>query len=150
MRGTPAAGELLGRQPLARLFWRSTAAARLNQATPVVLGAALWAFTGNATSLLFVALSPLMMVANVVSDRQTGRRRYRRELVAYERQRAEVERRMAEVSTVEGRRLRLAYPDAGTVLATAAGPRRRLWERRREAPDFLAVRLGLAELPSRI
>ena len=41
-------------------------------------------------------------------------------------------------------------PDPAEVLLTALGPRRRLWERRRDDVDALQLRLGLANLPSRI
>jgi DNA segregation ATPase FtsK/SpoIIIE, S-DNA-T family len=36
------------------------------------------------------------------------------------------------------------------VRSIAARPRRRLWERRRTDPDYLVLRVGTADLPSRV
>ena len=41
-------------------------------------------------------------------------------------------------------------PDPAAVLSIAAGPRRRLWERRRTDPDYLLLRVGTADLPSAV
>jgi DNA segregation ATPase FtsK/SpoIIIE, S-DNA-T family len=117
---------------------------------PVVLGGVLWAVTRNASTLLFVALSPVMMIGNVISDRFSGRRKYRRDLVSYQQRLAEAEHRLADELLREGRRRREEQPDPAALLATALGPDLRLWERRRDGPDFLVLRLGLAELDSAI
>jgi S-DNA-T family DNA segregation ATPase FtsK/SpoIIIE len=116
---------------------------------PLVLGGVLWATTGSTATLLFMLMSPLMMGASVVSERRSGRRRYRRERATYAERRAAAEEELARAREDEGRRRRDDHPDPATVGAIAAGPRGRLWERRREDRDFLEVRLGLAGLPAR-
>jgi FtsK/SpoIIIE family/Inner membrane component of T3SS, cytoplasmic domain len=50
--------------------------------------------------------------------------------------------------TGEAEALRERWPDPATVLLTALGPGRRLWERDPGHPDALTVRLGTADLPS--
>ncbi|MFC5028130.1 FHA domain-containing protein [Streptomyces sp. So13.3] len=48
----------------------------------------------------------------------------------------------------EAAALRERWPDPATVLLTALGPGRRLWERGPDHPDALTLRLGTADLPS--
>ncbi|MEU3464575.1 FtsK/SpoIIIE domain-containing protein [Streptomyces sp. NPDC006733] len=48
----------------------------------------------------------------------------------------------------EAAALRDRWPDPATVLLTALGPGRRLWERGPGHPDALTLRLGTADLPS--
>ncbi|MFI1095075.1 FtsK/SpoIIIE domain-containing protein [Streptomyces sp. NPDC020917] len=50
--------------------------------------------------------------------------------------------------TGEAEALRERWPDPATILLTALGPGRRLWERGPGHPDALTVRLGTADLPS--
>ncbi|GAA4109522.1 hypothetical protein GCM10022415_02730 [Knoellia locipacati] len=99
--------------------------------------------------LAFALLSPLMLVGNVLAERLGGRREHAREVAAHE---LDLEQRRAELdalcATERDRRWR-AVPDAATVLATACGPGARLWERRRTAPDFGRVRIGVGELAAR-
>ncbi|MDF9813505.1 FtsK/SpoIIIE domain-containing protein [Streptomyces sp. SPB162] len=50
--------------------------------------------------------------------------------------------------SAEAAALRERWPDPATVLLTALGPGRRLWERGPDHPDALTLRLGTADLPS--
>jgi S-DNA-T family DNA segregation ATPase FtsK/SpoIIIE len=52
--------------------------------------------------------------------------------------------------TAEARLRRAHDPDAAALLVTALERDRRLWERRRNHPDALSVRLGTADLPSQV
>jgi S-DNA-T family DNA segregation ATPase FtsK/SpoIIIE len=47
-------------------------------------------------------------------------------------------------AALDAERLRRCYdcPDPATILSMAAGPRRRLWERRRTDPDYLVLRVS--------
>jgi S-DNA-T family DNA segregation ATPase FtsK/SpoIIIE len=115
---------------------------------PLVLGGILFAVTRQVLMLLFVLMSPLLAVTTTVTDRRSGRARYRREVDAY---RQAVDAAGAETSDrlrAEARARRAAHPDPAAVAAVAAGPRRRLWERRAADGDFLPVRAGLATLPA--
>ena len=42
------------------------------------------------------------------------------------------------------------FPDPAAVFSIASGPRRRLWERRQDDPDYLLLRVGTADLPSAV
>jgi len=119
-------------------------------AIPIVMGVALYLFTGSALMLLFVALSPMMAAVNVVTSRRTGKIHHRHALAVYQEAKAEAEQALAASLDRERRDRLIAAPDAATIAATARGPRRELWERRRHHGDFLQVRLGLATLPATV
>ncbi|GAA3076321.1 FtsK/SpoIIIE domain-containing protein [Streptosporangium carneum] len=115
---------------------------------PLLLaGVAYAVFPGAGYFLIFLALSPILVLANVVSDRRGGRREFRTAVEEYERRRAEIAERLAELADEQGRSAREALPDPGRLLRIATGPTRRLFERRPHDDDFLRLRLGLAARP---
>jgi S-DNA-T family DNA segregation ATPase FtsK/SpoIIIE len=117
---------------------------------PVAFGLVLYLATRTLLMLLFVGLTPITAIANVVSSNRGGTRAHRRAVAAYHEALARSETALAG-ALEEERRLRLdAAPDPASVLATATGPGRTLWERRRYEDDFLHLRLGLATLPSAV
>ena len=117
---------------------------------PLVAGVALVAFTGNPTYLVFVLLSPLMVLGTFLSDRFGGRRTARAQQAAYDEALAHAQAAVVAALAVEEGARRLAHPGAATVLQTVSGPAPRLWERRRDDADFLCVRVGLADLPAAV
>ncbi|MDP9417490.1 MAG: FHA domain-containing protein, partial [Actinomycetota bacterium] len=117
---------------------------------PLLLGAVLFALSRNPTYLLFLLLSPLMLVGNYVSDRASGRRGNRKAQREYDAKRAAAQERVLAAVAAEETAVRQGAPDAAELLATATAPGPRLWERRIEDGDFLAVRLALADLPSSV
>ncbi|MGH8970235.1 MAG: FtsK/SpoIIIE domain-containing protein, partial [Actinomycetes bacterium] len=117
---------------------------------PLVAGLALVAVTGSPTYLLFVLLSPLMILGNFLSDRVGGRRRAREQHHDHREATARAVARISDAVDDEARILHERHPDAATLLQTAAGPRPRLWERRREDADFLDLRIGLGDLPASV
>ncbi|HZB51022.1 MAG TPA: FtsK/SpoIIIE domain-containing protein, partial [Mycobacteriales bacterium] len=117
---------------------------------PIAIGVVLYFATGSAIFLLFTLLSPVLMITSWVTERRQGRRSFRRQLADYKRDLAQAKRTVAEAARWERRMRRHDAPDPATVLVTALGPRRRLWERRRWDSDRLLLRLGTARLPSSI
>lgn len=83
-----------------------------------------------------------------LAARDVERKSYRQSLAEYRAARAALTEEVAGVIRAE-RLLRLrACPDPATVLLTATGPGRRLWERRRTDADHLALRVGTVTQPS--
>ncbi|MEW9555127.1 FtsK/SpoIIIE domain-containing protein [Nonomuraea sp. NPDC050783] len=115
---------------------------------PLVLaGAAYLVFPGAAYFLAFAALSPVLMVANLISDRRGGRRDHREATAEHDRLLAELGDALSTAAAEQGRTAREAFPDPGRVLRIAAAPTSRLYERRPADPDFLRLRVGLAPRP---
>lgn len=114
---------------------------------PLVAGVGMAVAFATPQFLLFMLLSPLLMLGSYLSER-VGRRRGRRgELAAYRAamDQAEAARDAALVRDAALRRA--ASPDPAAVRTIAERPSRRLWERRRTDPDHLVLRLGTATLP---
>lgn len=114
---------------------------------PAVAGVLMAVLLRHIEYLAFIALSPIMVLGNTLSDRRRSKRGHRQRLAEYEQQRA------AALSDAEAsRRAELDYrrhvhPDPATLLLIASAPSRRLWERTRDDDDFLALRIGTGLVP---
>lgn len=100
---------------------------------------------GSAYFLIFLALSPLMVVANLVSDRRSGRKDYRSALRAYQQELAQARDQLAALAAAEELAVRALLPDPAALARVATGPTGRLFERRPGDPDFLRLRVGLTD-----
>lgn len=130
----PAAGHPVRLQPIALL-------APLVVAVPA-------AFWWGPTMLMFLVLSPVLMLATHLGDRASGRRAQRRAAAAYRLEFERASSRLAEALQSEASARREESPDPASVALTAAGPGPRLWERPVD-DAALTVRVGLADLPAR-
>ena len=115
---------------------------------PILMGGAMFAYTRNPFSLMFMALSPVMALGNYSTGRRQNRKRYVRELTEYSRRTARIQGEALDALAQERAARREDFADPAEVLMTAIGPRARLWERRQTDPDFLLARLGSADQPS--
>ena len=100
--------------------------------------------------LLFALFSPVMAIANFVSDRRTSRKDGVQSQKEYDAELVSVNERIERALLAERAANRISSPDPATLLLHAIGPGGRLWERRVDDPDYLRVRVGLAELPTGI
>ena len=117
---------------------------------PAVLGVGMWLMMRSPSMLMFIALSPAMLIGQYVSDKRHGRKSHAQQVAAYQDHKARIEQDAAEALAAERAQRRTGCPDPATVLMIASGPRRRLWERRRTDPDYLLLRVGTADLPSAV
>lgn len=117
---------------------------------PLVLGLVMYLFLKQIIYLLFCLMSPLMLVANAVSERRSSRKGTKEERAAYEKQLAEVNEQLRVALRAETAQRRVDAPDAPAVLLAATGPNKRLWERRRLDTDSLLLRVGTADQPSHL
>jgi S-DNA-T family DNA segregation ATPase FtsK/SpoIIIE len=122
----------------------------LMAAVPVVLGVAMAYFLRQVYMLALAVFSPVMLLGSYLSDHRHGRKSYARQLAEYREHKARVDQDAREAAEAERLRRRHDCPDPAAVLSIAAGPRRRLWERRRTDPDYLLLRAGTADLPSAV
>ncbi|MEU4828047.1 FtsK/SpoIIIE domain-containing protein [Actinomadura sp. NPDC023710] len=99
---------------------------------------------------LFALAWPVMTLGEWLGDRMHGRKSYKKSLKEYHRKAGEFDGELERLRREDEAERRALHPDPAEVLLTATGPRRRLWERRRDDPDVLHLRVGLADLPARI
>ncbi|MFD9861975.1 FtsK/SpoIIIE domain-containing protein [Streptomyces alboflavus] len=117
---------------------------------PLFFGVGMYFVTKTIYMLLFCLLSPLMMFGQWLSDRRHGKKKYRAAVKEYKKAKAHHEEEVEQLSELDQRRRREAYPDPGQLLLFATGPRRRLWERRITDPDAMHLRVGFSDLPAEI
>ncbi len=101
-------------------------------------------------ALIFAVMSPIVLVGTLVSDRRSGRRDHRRALEGYRVARAQADAQLATALADELAVRRDDHLDAAALLRCAGQPTTRLWERRRDDPDVLDLRVGTAALPARV
>ncbi|GIH08530.1 cell division protein FtsK [Rhizocola hellebori] len=117
-------------------------------ALPLLLGAVVWWLFPNAGYfLIFLALSPVLLIANVISDRRSGRKEHRDAVREFEARHGEIAAQLASLAQAQGRVRRREEPDPALVERIATGPTRRLFERRPDDADFLRLRVGLGSQP---
>jgi len=117
---------------------------------PLALGLVMAKLLHQWFYALFMLMSPVMIVGQWASDRRHGRVSHQRAMKQYREQWASLDTRIADERAAEEAELRATAPDPAELLLTATGPRRRLWERRPGDEDALRLRIGLADVPSRI
>jgi S-DNA-T family DNA segregation ATPase FtsK/SpoIIIE len=120
----------------------------LMAAVPLILGVAMAYFLHQVYLLAIAGLSPIMLIGNQLSERGHSRKTAARRAAAYREHKARVERDARDALEAERTERAGQFPDPAAVLSIAAGPRRRLWERRRTDPDYLVLRVGTGDLPS--
>lgn len=117
---------------------------------PALFGLVTYFLTKQVYTLLFCAMSPLMVIGYWASEARHGRKRHRKAVKEYKKDRAEYDTRLRELCGADQSLRRDTHPDPAELLLYATGPRRRLWERRITDPDVLQLRVGFANLPADI
>ena len=117
---------------------------------PMILGVTMAYFTKRWFFLLFALGGPLALIFNYRAEKKRGKTSHRKRLQEYRERKADIEKDAADALVMERDARRHDCPDPASVLLTAIGPRRRLWERRRHDPDHLLLRVGTADLPSEV
>ncbi len=118
-------------------------------AAPILMAGLMYALTGNILSILFVAMSPVLMIGNTMEQRMLAKRALREATEAYHAALGSLQDELDQARTdeVTGRR---AEHTSIVELAPAALHRGTLlWTMRPDRRGFLDVRLGTATLPSR-
>ena len=109
---------------------------------PVLVGVAMAVFLHQLAYLAFVALSPLMMIGNALTERQRGKRGYRQRVADFNQRHEQAQADLAAARRAELGYRREVHPDPASLLLIATAPSRRLWERQPADDDFLALRVG--------
>lgn len=118
-------------------------------AAPVVMGAVLYALMPRPTTLAFLALSPLLLVAGWVDKRFTERRRLKEETATFRASLDALEQDLT-AGVEQERRVRLGeLPSTAQAVRAARDLGPLLWSRRPGEPGFLVARLGLGTSASR-
>lgn len=131
------------KDPVSRLFpWPMLVA-------PIILGISIFTLTGQPRSLLVIAMTPLMLLGNFISQRTQIGQRQRKEVEIFERTFEELEETLYRERPKEREIRNAEAPPVAVVFDEAMRLGPMLWTRRPEHWNFLAVRMGTAVAPSR-
>ncbi|OII15414.1 hypothetical protein BIU97_14695 [Curtobacterium sp. MCBA15_009] len=116
---------------------------------PIILGGVLFLVTKQPYTLIFIALSPIIMIGTWIDQRVQNRRRKRDERQRFEESLEDTGARLAAARAQEVE-ARVAESPAPSVVTAAMRDRSELlWTRKPEHTTFLEVRFGAGEQPSR-
>ena len=116
---------------------------------PAVFAIGLWLSTKNPASLIFMAMSPVMLAARYYERKRGGRADHDAAVVRWQDEVDRDTNRLQAAAQEEVERRNLESPGFRVVLDAAVGRSAALWERGPLDADFLDVRLGMARLPTR-
>lgn len=116
---------------------------------PLVLGLVLFLVTRSLVSILFIAMSPLMMVGAFFEGRFSGKRTFKEAKARFTSSLSDLAIQMNFASDVEATARRAEAPSTVEVVPAARGLDTLLWTRRPDRRSFLAVRVGLGTMPAR-
>ncbi|MFK7918936.1 MAG: FtsK/SpoIIIE domain-containing protein [Ilumatobacter sp.] len=117
----------------------------LSALAPLAGGLIMFAFTQRPQFLILTMLAPIVMLANSIEDRRTGRKKFIQESADFEEHLVEWRAQLdAALSLERIERLRSA-PDLADLSRRATLRTVQLWARGRVAPDFLKLRVGLGQ-----
>ena len=116
---------------------------------PALMGMGMFALTRSPYSLMFVVMSPMMMLGNYVEQRRGGRKDFERLMCDFRQDLEIVAARIRESLGVEADQRRRENPSGDECAEAARRFNPLLWTRRGDTPGFLQLRLGRGTLPSR-
>jgi len=116
---------------------------------PLILGAVMVVVLKNIIFALFMLLSPVLVVGSWLEQRRHASQSSRGDRREYDRKLQQFRRQVAELQTEALERRRAAFPDLAEISRWATAPDPRLWERRPQDDDFMALSAGLGEVPFR-
>ncbi len=116
---------------------------------PALMGVALFAFTRSPYSLMFILMSPMMMLGNYFEQRRGGKKEFEALMRDFREDLGIVEAKIRESLQVEADLRRRENPSSTDCSEACRQLSPLLWTRRRDMSGFLQLRLGQGALPSR-
>jgi DNA segregation ATPase FtsK/SpoIIIE, S-DNA-T family len=117
---------------------------------PLIMAGVMVLVFGRWYFVIFALLSPVSLIGSHLHDKRSGRKSHRKLLAEYRETKAAIEADATSALSAERIARRTTFPDPATVLLTAVGPGRRLWERRRHDADALTIRVGTGDVDSEV
>ncbi|MGN6426705.1 MAG: FtsK/SpoIIIE domain-containing protein [Leifsonia sp.] len=116
---------------------------------PLLLGGAMFFITHQPTTLLFVLLSPVMLIGNYVASRTRGKRKLKKQIAVFEQRLQALADKLDEERVRETELRRAETPTTADALSEAVVRGPLLWTRRPEHWSFLNLQLGRGSMTSR-
>lgn len=116
---------------------------------PILMAAIMYSVTQNLMSLLFIALSPIMLVGSYLEQRFAMSGANKAALKLFRADLADFAVEVATCNEDERQGRLLEHPSVGECVAAVDQLSPLLWTRRTDSPGFGEFRLGLGTLPTR-
>jgi len=116
---------------------------------PVLMGVGLFAFTRSPYSLMFVLMSPMMMLGNHVEQTRGGKKEFEAAMRDFRMDLEILQAEIRESLQVEADRRGHENPSSASCIEACRRLSPLLWTRRRDTAGFLQLRIGTGTLPSR-
>jgi len=116
---------------------------------PILMAGVMYWFTQQPMTLLFMALSPLMMLGSYFENKLAGKAAYKRAMKQFDE---DVKGLVADVEAANAEEVRsrlVEHPSVAECLDATRQLTNLLWTRRTDSPGFGDFRLGLGEQTSR-
>ncbi|RNI22277.1 FtsK/SpoIIIE domain-containing protein [Flexivirga caeni] len=117
---------------------------------PLVMGVVLFLVMHTWTSVLFVAMSPILLLGNWWTTRSQAAREREAALRTFDVEFDQARTDFAQACATELSELRTMYPSVAECVQAIGGLGPVLWSRRPEHPEFLQVRLGTGPVASHL
>ncbi len=114
---------------------------------PLILGAVMVVVLHSIIYALFMLLSPVLVVGSWLEQRRHAKRSSRGDQREYQQKLETFKRELADRQEHALQATRAAFPDLAEIQRRATAPDPKLWERRPDHEDFLALSAGYGELP---
>lgn len=115
---------------------------------PLLAGLLLFLFLRSPAMLAVAALSPVMALTTFLGDHRGGRRSFAKQAHDFQAELTRILDDLDRALEMEAEARRLQAPDATALRERLSTLAPSLWERRAEHPDFLGLRVGVADLPA--
>lgn len=109
---------------------------------PLIMGVLLFAFTRQLLSVIFIALSPLMMIGTWLDQRSHAKHAKKKAIETFEAAMVRLRHELEEHRTFDIEARRTQFPPVDTIISGALRRDGSLWMRRPEHPEFLKLRVG--------
>ena len=116
---------------------------------PLLMGGVMFAISGNPASILFVFMSPLMMVGNAMTAKSRDRRRLKKSIAEFDERLESLTQELEAERITEHEVRTKESPSTQDAMERAVLRGPLLWTRRPEHWSFLNVRLGVGSMASR-
>lgn len=117
---------------------------------PAVAGAAMFFITRSPLSLIFIAMSPLMMLGNFMTTSGRSKKSLKKSIERFEAQMERLSARLDKERVTETEVRFAEAPSLADVNAAVKDVRAPMWTRRPEHWAFMFLRLGVGTAPSRV
>ncbi|MBB5639485.1 S-DNA-T family DNA segregation ATPase FtsK/SpoIIIE [Cryobacterium roopkundense] len=121
----------------------------LAMVAPVVLGVSMWVIFDRPAALLFVLMSPMMLIGNFFMNRSKDKRHLKRAIGRFDVRLAALSAQLLSERTLEQSARLGESPSTADALAESLARGPLMWTRRPEHWSFLNVRLGVGTMRSR-